>query len=183
MRSSARGPKVRSGARADLESRVAQRTSELSEANERLQAEVNERLATTERLRESNYRLELALAELSESQNQLIQRERLHALGNMASGIAHDFNNALYPFVGLTDLLLQSDEKLSDKELVRKYLGMISSSAKSAGRVVQSLRVFYREQREGEEFQPIDLNDLILQVIEITKPKWHDLAMARGVGI
>ncbi len=168
---------------ADLESRVERRTRELSEANAMLKAEVEERLATAERLRESNVRLERALSELRDSQNQLIQRERLHALGNMASGIAHDFNNALSPIVGLTDLLLQSDQKLADKELVKRYLEMIRSSAKSAGRIVQSLREFYRDQRENEDFHPIDLNALILRVVEITKPKWHDLAMARGVSI
>ncbi len=168
---------------ADLESRVERRTRELSEANAMLKAEVEERLATAERLRESNVRLERALSELRDSQNQLIQRERLHALGNMASGIAHDFNNALSPIVGLTDLLLQSDQKLADKELVKRYLEMIRSSAKSAGRVVQSLREFYRDQREDEDFHPIDLNALILRVVEITKPKWHDLAMARGLSI
>ncbi len=168
---------------ADLESRVERRTRELSEANAMLKAEVEERLATAERLRESNVRLERALSELRDSQNQLTQRERLHALGNMASGIAHDFNNALSPIVGLTDLLLQSDQKLADKELVKRYLEMIRSSAKSAGRVVQSLREFYRDQREDEDFHPIDLNALILRVVEITKPKWHDLAMARGVSI
>ena len=168
---------------AELESRVERRTRELREANEQLQQEIAMRQATEERLRESNQRLEEALASLRESQHQLVQRERLHALGNMASGIAHDFNNALSPIVGLPDLLLQNPEKLEDSKLVARYLEMIRAAASNAGRVVHGLRDFYRDQHVSEEFHPVDLNDLIQRTVDITKPKWHDLAMARGVSI
>ncbi|MBM3240466.1 hypothetical protein FJZ31_29635 [Candidatus Poribacteria bacterium] len=55
-------------------------------------------------LKKSNRRLELALAELRTTQQQIIQQERLHALGEMASGIAHDFNNTLTPILGYSDV-------------------------------------------------------------------------------
>lgn len=166
-----------------LESQVALRTHELSEANSQLKTEIEERLATAERLRNSNVRLERALSDLRESQKQLIQRERLHALSSMASGIAHDFNNALSPILGLTDLLLRDEQKIADPERVRSYLDMIRTSAMSASSVVQRLREFYRVSHISEVFKPLDLNALILRVVEITKPRWHDIAMARGVGI
>jgi DNA-binding NtrC family response regulator len=69
-------------------------------------------------LRENKYRLARALTELRESQQQVIQQERLSALGQMASGVAHDFNNALAKILGFSELLLTSPEKLNDPAAV-----------------------------------------------------------------
>ena len=52
-------------------------------------------------LRAANQELEKALSELKATQRQMIQQERLRALGQMASGIAHDFNNTLTPILWL----------------------------------------------------------------------------------
>lgn len=54
-------------------------------------------------MRETNRRLETALSELAAAQSQLVQRERLAALGRMASGIAHDLNNTLAPILGYSE--------------------------------------------------------------------------------
>ena len=62
-----------------------------------------------EDLRESNRELEKALSELKATQQQVIQQERLSAIGQMASGIAHDFNNTLTPILGFAELLLEND--------------------------------------------------------------------------
>ena len=50
--------------------------------------------------------LERALVDLKETQLQVIQQERLKALGTMASGIAHDLNNGLSLILGYGDMLL-----------------------------------------------------------------------------
>jgi signal transduction histidine kinase len=85
-----------------------------------------------------------ALEDLKSAQEQVIQQERLRALGGMASGIAHDFNNSLVGILGLTELLLQRPENLDDKAKARRYLEMINTSAKDAGKIVNRLREFYR---------------------------------------
>ncbi len=59
------------------------------------QNELNERKLTETALLESHRHLEAALAELRQTQTQLIQQERLAAVGQLAAGIAHDFNNIL----------------------------------------------------------------------------------------
>jgi len=68
------------------------------------------------RVKERTVELERALAELRDTQRQVIQQERLRALGQMASGVAHDFNNALAKIVGFNELLLTSPDELNDKE-------------------------------------------------------------------
>ena len=103
-------------------------------------------------LRESNRELEKALAELKATQQQVIQQERLSAIGQMASGIAHDFNNTLTPILGFAELLLQNDALLENKKETRRCLEMLRTSAKDAASVVSRLREFYRPADTDEEF-------------------------------
>ncbi|HEY2799959.1 MAG TPA: hypothetical protein VGI85_05150, partial [Chthoniobacterales bacterium] len=70
------------------------------------------RVEAEENLREKNEELRKALEELKATQEQVIQQERLSAVGQMASGIAHDFNNTLMPILGFTELLLEQDDLL-----------------------------------------------------------------------
>ena len=53
----------------------------------------------------ANRRLEEALMQLKAAQSALVERERLSALGQMATGIAHDLNNALSPILGFVELI------------------------------------------------------------------------------
>ncbi len=145
--------------------------------------DITERKRAEESLRESNRRLEEALAELKATQHQVLQQERLRALGEMASGIAHDFNNALSPVVGFTEVLLDRPEYLDNKEKVTRYLKMVNTSAQDAANVVRRLREFYRNRDEEELLLPINLNELVEQVIMLTQPRWKDQALASGVTI
>ena len=170
-------------ARDDLERRVADRTEELTTANTKLQKEIWERKRAEAALLESNRQVAEALEKLRETQKHVIQRERLHALGRMASGIAHDFNNALAPILGFSELLLAKPETLRDEERVRGYVEMIHTAAEDSAKIVARLREFYRYREENDLFTPVSLNDLILQVISLTQPRWKDQAQAGGVYI
>src|SRR6185312_12932981 len=113
-------------------------------------------------------RLEEALAQLKEAQDRMVQQERLHALGRMASGIAHDFNNALAPILGFSELLLLRSETLTDPEKIRSYAQMIHTSARDSAAVVARLREFYRYREDTEVFSPVSLDHLVQQVISLT---------------
>jgi len=168
-------------ARDELERRVADRTAQLVASNEKLQKEIWERKRAEAAVLESNRQLADALEKLRETQEHVIQRERLHALGRMASGIAHDFNNALAPILGFSELLLRRPEHLRNEEKARGYIEMIHTAADDSSKIVARLREFYRYREENDIFTPVSLNDLIQQVISLTQPRWKDQSQAKGV--
>ena len=134
-------------------------------------------------LHEVNRELEKALVELKATQQQVIQQERLSALGQMAAGIAHDFNNTLMPILGFADVLLQNEAMLDDKAETRRCLEMLRTSAKDASSVVSRLREFYRPADSDEEFPIVDLAKLVEQAVALTEPKWRGLTQARGITV
>lgn len=145
--------------------------------------DITERKRAEEALEESKRRLEETLAVLKATQQQVLQQERLRALGEMAGGIAHDFNNALSPILGYSELLLDRPDHLANKQKLTRYLQMINTSAKDAASVVRRLRDFYRVREEDEISLPVNLNHLVEQVIMLTQPKWKDDALASGTTI
>jgi PAS domain S-box-containing protein len=166
-----------------LETRVRERTEELAWANLALESEISERRRAEVQLRETNQRLQKALEELHATQQQVIQQERLRALGKMAGGVAHDFNNALIPILGYAELLIERSELLEDRAVALKYLRLMRTAAKDASAVVGRLREFYRQRDETELFEAVDLLEALTEAISMTQPKWHDEALAEGLHI
>ena len=167
----------------DLELRVRERTAALAQTNALLHHEVSKRRKAEEATAASNRQLTAALTELQAAQEEIIQRERMQALGRMANGIAHDFNNALAPILGFSELLLMKPETLADVPKARNYLEMIHSAAKSSARVVSRLREFYRYREPGEVLTPVALNKVVPHAVALTQPRWKDQALAEGVQI
>ena len=119
-----------------------------SDLRDRQRGVVDERARAEAALLENQRRLENALRQLNTAQQQIIEQERLRALGQMASGIAHDFNNALLPILGYSELLLMFPKNLDDKIKLINNLNLINTAAKNAAETVKRLREFYREKSE-----------------------------------
>ena len=122
--------------------------------------------------------LEAAYNDLRQTQQTVMQQERLRALGQMASGIAHDINNALSPIVGFADLLTRGETALSANG--KKYIQYIKTAGEDIAHIVARLRDFYRQRESSEALQSLDLNNLSRQVIEMTRPRWRDIPQGRG---
>jgi len=121
--------------------------------------------------------------ELEKIQKQVIQQERLKAIGEMSSGIIHDINNALVPILGYSEILVMNPVYFTDKEKALNYLKKINSSAKHAASVLGRLKDFFRASPSNTLFNPVDLNILIKDIVGLTRPRWKDEMEAMGVVI
>ncbi len=125
--------------------------------------------------------LQRAYDDLRQTQNAVMQQERLLALGQMASGIAHDINNAISPVALYTDSLLQNEPDLSPR--ARSSLETIQRAIDDVAQTVARMREFYRPRESQATFVPVDLNRLTPQVVDLTRAHWSDMAQQRGVVI
>ncbi len=117
--------------------------------------------------------------ELQANQRQIIQTERLRAVGQMASGIAHDFNNHLTGVLAFLEMSLDRDDL--DPEL-RGWLEMSRESSMAAAAVVTLLRSFYRRDT-SEGLEPVDINELAAGTISLTRPRWREMPRQHGITI
>ncbi|MDD4870492.1 MAG: PAS domain-containing protein [Kiritimatiellae bacterium] len=133
-------------------------------------------------LGETHSKLGNTLNELKRTQDQIIENERMRALGQMASGITHDFNNALTPILGYSDLLLNGPDLLDDKATAINMLNDIRTAAIDASQTVRRLSEFYAPARKTER-KTIDINKLIDSTLALTRPKWKEEMAAKGANI
>ena len=122
--------------------------------------------------------LQVAYNELRQTQQSIIEQERLRALGKMASGIAHDINNALSPVIVYADMLLRENPTLATQQ---KYLKHIKTAGEDIAHIVSRMREVYRKREQNEILSAINLNSLLQQVIDLTRPHWRDIPQERGV--
>jgi len=125
--------------------------------------------------------LEETLAQLKTTQQQVLQQERLRAMGQMASGIAHDFNNSLSPIVGFAELLMRTPDL--PKETAQTYAQLINTAALDAASVIRRLRELYRDRAETVVDGSVDLARCIDEVVALTQPRWKNQALGQGIGI
>jgi len=119
-----------------------------------------------------------ALADLRAMQQKLVRVETLRALGELAGGAAHHLNNLLTIVVGRVQLLLRG----IDDERLQRPLGIIERAAKDGAEVVRRLQQFSRTQQVGH-MTTLTLDDVVLDVLGLTRGHWQDGARARGVTI
>jgi signal transduction histidine kinase/ActR/RegA family two-component response regulator len=111
-------------------------------------------------------------------QAQFLQVEKLSALGQLASGVAHDFNNSLASILGRAELMM----KHTDDPRMRRGLEIIVKSAKDGAKTVRRIQDFAR-QRNAHDFELVSVDQVLLDVSEITRPRWKNDTAAENLQI
>lgn len=109
-------------------------------------------------VQENHRRLEETLAQLQQTQEQLVRQERLAAVGQLAGGIAHDFNNILVPIIGYAELGMLKIP--ADSGLYNNLL-QIKRAAERAAALTRQILAFSRKQLLRVE--TLDLNVVITE--------------------
>jgi signal transduction histidine kinase/ActR/RegA family two-component response regulator len=125
--------------------------------------------------------LQRAYDDVRMTQQQVMQQERLRALGQMASGIAHDINNAISPMALYTEALLEREPNLTERG--RKQLEIIQRAVDDVAQTVARMGEFYRLREPQLTLSPVDLNMLVEHVVDLTRARWSDMAQQRGAVI
>jgi signal transduction histidine kinase/ActR/RegA family two-component response regulator len=125
------------------------------------------------------FQLKQTLKELKQAQDQIVQAEKLRAMGEMASGVAHDFNNLLAVILGNIQLLLHQLDHLRPEE-IRERLKIIEKSSKDGAETVRRIQEFTGLRRD-KEFTPLSINELVTDVENITQPRWKDQTQKKGL--
>jgi signal transduction histidine kinase/CheY-like chemotaxis protein len=115
----------------------------------------------TGNLQLSRMQLEKTVETLKSTQGQLIQSEKLSAVGEFVAGVAHELNNPLAAVVGFSEMLKDNDVDTKN----RRYLDMIYKSAQRCQKIVQSLLSFAR--RHQAERKPMSVNAMVEAVLEM----------------
>ncbi len=125
--------------------------------------------------------LKAAYDDLRNTQQAVMQQERLRVLGQMSSGIAHDINNAISPIMLYADSLLEKEPGLSDR--ARQSLRTIQQAVSDVAETVTRMREFYRQRESQTEMLPVQLNTVALQLRELTRARWQTIPQQQGIVI
>jgi two-component system NtrC family sensor kinase len=97
-------------------------------------------------------------------QSQLIQSEKMSAIGQLIAGVAHDLNNPLASVVGFADFLAESEDVPSR---LREPLRVIQEEAERAASIVRNLLSFARQQEHKR--RPTALRPLLTSTLSLLR--------------
>lgn len=118
------------------------------------------------RIQENQEKLRKVLLSLTKAQQNLVEVERLKALGQLSSGVAHELNNILIKLLSKIEL------SKHDHPDLREDFAVMQSLAVEGGKVLGRMRHFHARRTVPDSYQAVPLLPLVAETVEITKPKW-----------
>ena len=127
--------------------------------------------------------LQEAHESLKAAQKNLLEAERVNALGQMAAGVAHDFNNLLTGMLGRVELLQKKvDTQGADLPFIRSQLESLHKIVLQGAGTVRRIQEYSRIRKDSPS-ESVDLNSVVDNSVELTTAKWKDECETRGVRV
>ncbi len=127
-----------------------------------------------------NRTLEVKIAErtkeLEAAQSQLVQSEKMSAIGQLAAGVAHELNNPMGGILGYAQFAIERLSKaqpgiITEKDISaqRKYLADIEQQARRCRTIIKNLLKFSRasDKEDKREWEDFDLNTMLNDTISL----------------
>ncbi|HLK63981.1 MAG TPA: response regulator [Bryobacteraceae bacterium] len=143
----------------ELEGRVAGRTAELVESESMYRKLAEEKELAAESLAAANVELQREMKRRQDVEGQLLQAQKMEAIGRLAGGIAHDFNNLLTVILGYNEMLR---EHVREDAVAFDYTLEVLQAGERASALTNQLLAFSR--RQVSIPRVIDLNDLVQNI-------------------
>ena len=117
-------------------------------------------------IEQDHYLLTFALdiSERKRLQEQLLQSQKLEAVGILAGGVAHDFNNILGAIIGYAEITM---DKMATEDPLRKNLGKILDAAQRSSNITRQLLAFARKQVIAPVL--LDLNESVETTLKMIR--------------
>jgi signal transduction histidine kinase len=127
--------------------------------------DVTEHKRAEEELRKAYEELQQLHTELEESQAQLVQTEKMSALGTMTGGVAHELNN---PMMGILNFIQYCLKHTSSDERTYPVLQDAERAAERCISIVQDLLTFCRmDTKVKEKYEKVDLIEILERVLRL----------------
>lgn len=124
-------------------------------------------------------KLQKAFDDLRASQDVLVRTEKFRALGQMSAGIAHDLKNILNPLLLYTDILRDSADNPDEVLDVSRRIDRILNRGLET---VERLRDFSRQAPEETDAIATDLNAMVRETVDISKPRLGSIELVVELG-
>lgn len=143
---------------------IQKRNEELQTMNEELRL-TNEELETSnEELQSTTEELEASNEELRKTQEELIQKEKLAAVGQLASGVGHELRN---PLGVIKNAVYYIKSKLPDDPKLQKHIAIMEREIANSNKIISDLLGFSRSRPPA--INPQDINKVVEDTLEVVE--------------
>jgi PAS domain S-box-containing protein len=119
------------------------------------------------------------VTERKRAQTRLAQADKLRSVGELAAGVAHNLNNVLTVIQSRAQLLLR---KVEGDESMTGSLEAITRAVSDGSQTLRRIMNFARRD-QTDQFQKVNLQDVLNTSVEIARPKWQKSAAGAGVAV